>query len=268
MRPTRTLYSALIALVATAHVIGAQDSNGAENRKEETEDFVQDVIGALFRSTWNVYLHGGAATHGRYLLQRMAVPVSGERSLRSEDAFTIGLGAGVDFMLRSAFRMSYTYSSSDLMFRTDDGDGSEQLDIENTGTLQRHVAAVEVVRYMFPGRSAVTPYGSAGLVGAWWVLDQESALIAPEGGSTQFRIGALATFGLQVQLSGHTGARFEVATSSIRNPFTGNESYRAQGGVTIDEPTRVSQTDFRLGAVYYFGRPELPRLPTSSNNAR
>jgi hypothetical protein len=265
MCSSRTLYSALIVLVAAAQPVAAQDGNGAEPRKEETEDFVQDVIGALFTSSWNVYFHGGAATHGRYLLQRMAVPVSGERSLRSEDAFTIGLGAGVDFLLRSAFRMSYTFSSSDLMFRTDDGDGSEQLDIENTGTLQRHVAAVEVVRYMFPARSVVTPYGSAGLVGAWWVLDETSPLVAPEGGSTQFRIGALATFGLQIQLSGHTGARFEVATSSVRNPFTGNESYRAQGGVTIDEPTRVSQTDFRLGAVYYFGRPALPRLPAPGN---
>ena len=105
MRSSRTLYSALIVLAAAAQNVAAQDGNGAEPRKEETEDFVQDVIGALFTSSWNVYLHGGAATHGRYLLQRMAVPVSGERSLRSEDAFTIGLGAGVDFLLRSAFRM-------------------------------------------------------------------------------------------------------------------------------------------------------------------
>ena len=264
MRRTRTLYSSLLLLAIAATNLEAQNGKG-DTKPENTEDFMQDVIGALFHTSWNVYVNGGAATHGRYLLQRMAGPTTGERSLRSDDATTFGIGAGVDFLLRSAFRMSYTYSSSDLMFRTDDGDGSETLDIEETGSLQRHVAAIEVVRYMFPARSTVTPYGSAGLVGTWWMLDQTSPLIAPEGGSTQFRLGALATFGLQVQLASHMGARFEVASTSVRNPFTGNESYRAQDGVTIDEPTRVSQTDFRLGFVYYFGRPEMPRLPRPSN---
>ena len=265
MRLTRTLYSSLIVVAVAAQNIEAQNGRDAQSDTATTEDFMQDVIGALFRTSWNMYVTGGAATHGRYLLQRMAGPTTGERTLQSDDATTFGIGAGVDFLLRSAFRMSYTYSSSDLMFRTDDGDGSETLDIENTGTLKRHVAALEIVRYMFPARSTVTPYGSAGILGTWWVLDETSPLVAPEGGSTQFRVGALATFGLQVQLASHASARFEVATASVRNPFTGNESYRAQGGVTIDEPTRVSQTDFRLGFVYYFGRPAVLRRPRSSN---
>jgi opacity protein-like surface antigen len=193
------------------------------------------------------------------MLQRVSTPSNSERSLRSEDAFTIGVGAGVDFLLRSAFRMSYVFSESHLEFRTDDGDGSEQFDVEELGLLQRHVAAVEVVRYMFPARSLVTPYGSAGLAGAWWVLDESSALVTAGGGSSQFRLGALATFGLQVQLTPQSSARLEVATSSIRNPFTGSDSFRANGAVTIDEPTRVSQTDFRFAAVYYFAGPHRPR---------
>lgn len=260
MRYSRILHTALIVLAVAGRTATAQ--NGSEANKDgETEDFVQDVIGALFRPNWNLYMNGGAATHGRFLLQRMATPVAGERSLRSEDAFTIGVGAGVDFLLRSAFRVSYTFSESDLEFHTDDGDGSEQFDVGDLGLLQRHVAAVEVLRYMFPARSAITPYGSAGLAAAWWLLEDSSPLATPTGGSSQFRLGALATFGLQVQLTPYSGARFEVATSSIRNPFTGSDSYRAQGGMTIDEPTRVSQTDFRLAAVYYFAGPERPRLP-------
>lgn len=259
MRFSRILHTGLLILAgAGAGRAAAAQSDGGANKERETEDFVQDVVGALFRPNWNIYMNAGAATHGRYLLQRMA-PLSGERSLRSEDAFTVGVGAGVDFLLRSAFRVSYTFSESDLEFRTDDGDGSEQFDVEDMGLLQRHVAAVEVLRYMFPARSAITPYGSAGLVGAWWVLDESSAAVTAAG-STQFRLGALATFGLQVQLTPYSGARFEVVTSSIRNPFTGSDSYRAQGGVTIDEPTRVSQTDFRLAAVYYFSEPDVRRL--------
>lgn len=261
MRPFRTFTAALILLAAGSWPASAQDGSGTSTGAD-TGDFVHDVIGAIFRPNWNIYMNGGFATHGRYLLQRVSAPTNGERALRSEDAFTIGVGGGVDFLLRSAFRMSYVFSESHLEFRTDDGDGSEQLDVEELGLLQRHVAAVEVVRYMFPARSVVTPYGSAGLTGAWWVLDESSPLVTSGGGSSEFRLGALATFGLQVQLTPYSSARVEIATSSIRNPFTGSDSYRANGAVTIDEPTRVSQTDFRFAAVYYFAGPERPRVPT------
>lgn len=257
MRPSRTLYAALVMLAADSRLAASQNGSGTRT-DDETGDVVQNVIGALSPPNWNIYLHGGIATHGRYMLQRVTTPSNGERTLRSADAFTIGVGGGVDFLLRSAFRMSYVFSESHLEFRTDDGDGSEQFDIEELGLLQRHVAAVEVVRYMLPARSPVTPYASAGLAGAWWGLDESSALVT-SGGSSQFRLGALATFGLQVQLTPQSSARLEVATSSIRNPFTGSDSYRANGAVTIDEPTRVSQTDFRFAAVYYFAGPDRPR---------
>jgi hypothetical protein len=259
MRYARLLLSTLVLSTAAVPAIAQNGDESTPRTEAETEDFVRDVIGGLFRPNWNIYMSGGAASHGRFLLQRMATPASGERAVRSEDAFTVGVGAGVDVLLRSAFRVSYTFSESDLQYRTDDGDGSTQLDAGDLGLLQRHVAAVEVLRYMFPARSPLTPYASAGLVAAWWLLDEDSPLASPSADASQFRIGALATFGLQVQLTPNSGARFEVATSSIRNPFTGSDSYRAQGGVTIDEPTRVSQTDFRLAAVYYFAGPDRRR---------
>lgn len=260
MRPSSTLSAALLMFAAVTAPAAAQ--NGGEAGPDGASgDFVQNVIGALAPPNWNVYMNGGFATHGRYMLQRVSTPASGERTLRSENAFTIGVGAGVDFLLRSAVRMSYVFSESHLEFRTDDGDGSERFDIEELGLLQRHAAAIEIVRYMLPARTLVTPYGSAGLAGAWWVLDESSSLVTSDGGSSQFRLGAMATFGLQVQLTPQSSARLEVATSSIRSPFTGSNSFRANGAATIDEPTRVGQTDFRFAAVYYFSVPHRPRQP-------
>ena len=168
------------------------------------------------------------------MLQRPAG--GGERALRGEDGFNLGAGVGVDLMPRLGLRLSYTYASSNLAFRTDDGDGSNALDIDDVGKLRSHAAAVEFLRYVLPTRAAITPYGSAGFVGVWWMLDDESAFVVAPTGATQFRFGALATIGLQLRLAERLSTRFEATSSTVRNPFTGNESFQALGGVTVDEP--------------------------------
>jgi opacity protein-like surface antigen len=223
----------------------------AQARHEE-EDVGRDVMQAMLGSSRNLFVNGGLTTSGRLMLQRPAA--GGERALRSEDGFNLGAGVGVDVMPQLGLRLSYTYTSSNLAFRTDDGDGSNALDIDDVGKLQSHAAAVEFIRYVLPARAPITPYGSAGFVGVWWMLDEESALVSAPTGSRQFRFGALATIGLQLRLAERVSARFEATSSTVRNPFTGNESFQSFGGVTVDEPTRVNTTDYRVAGVYYFGR--------------
>jgi hypothetical protein len=229
--------------------------------KAEAENFMEDVVRALFGPGWNVFGHVGTSRSGRFTLQTPvgAPSTAVQRALRSDRGWSFGLGAGVDILLRTGFRLGYTYSKSDLAFRTDNGDGSQVLDMDDIIGLSSHMLNLEVTRYMLPARSVFTPYASAGLVGTWWVLsDEPSTFVVPVGGRTQFRAGALATIGLQGAFNDHFGARLEWTVANVRNPFTGNESFRAMGGVTLDEPTRVNKTDIGLSFVYYFERPNLP----------
>lgn len=247
MRPRWLLVASLCALTVAP--------TGAEAQARDDDDAGFDFR-SLLGGTKDLFIHGGFTTSGRLMLQGA---VGGERALKSEDGFNLGGGVAVNVLPRVGIRLSYTYTSSNLAFRTDNGDGSNALDISDVGTLQSHVAAIEFVRFMLPARAAITPYGSAGFVGTWWVLDEESAFVAAPTGSTEFRFGALATIGIQFRLAERVSTRFEAVSSSVRNPFTGNEAFQALGGATIDEPTRVNRTDFRIVGVYHFGRRESRR---------
>ena len=211
---------------------------------------------AVRPTNWNVYVSGGPSTYGRFLLQRPsnASVTATEAALRGQGGFNVGGGLGVDVMSRVGIRLNYTFGSMELTFRDDSGNGSERLDAEGLGTLKQHVAGAELVRYMVSPRRAIAPYGSAGLVGTWWMLDDDGARIDAAGGRTQFRFGAIGSLGVQLHANDSFDVRLEAASMSVRNPFAGRESFRALGGTTIDEPTRVSRTDFRLSAVYNFGR--------------
>jgi hypothetical protein len=239
-------------------VLVAVPVKSSAQTKEDAEDFVEDVLWGIFGPNQNLFIHGGASTNGRFVLQSPVGSGGGQRALRGDDAFSVGAGVGVDILLRTGSRLTYTYTHSDLVFRTDNGDDSHALDMNDIGELRSHAVSLEVMRYMLPARADITPYATAGIVGAWWVLDEESDMVVPSGGSTQFRPGGLATFGLQGKLNDHVSARLEGSFASVRNPFTGNESFRALGGTTLDEPTRVGKNDFRVIVVYHFSRPDLP----------
>jgi opacity protein-like surface antigen len=250
MRTLRCLVVGVCAFIAAPNMMDAQ-------ARDEEEISGRDLMRTIFGPNWNLFGSGGLSTSGRLLLQR---PVGGgERALKRENGFNLGVGAGVDILPRVGLRLSYTYTSSDLAFRTDNGDGSNALDVDDIGKLRSHAAAIEVIRYMLRSRASITPYGSVGFVGAWWMLGDESASVAAGTGSTQFRFGAIASLGLQLRLSENFSARLEAASSSVRNPFTGNESFQAFGGVTVDEPTRVNTTDFRLSGVYYLSDADADR---------
>ena len=242
-----------------------QLSAQTDKRKEEAEDFVQDVLAVIFGPNWNVGLHGGFSGQGRFLLQRTDFG-NQERVLKGENGFNIGIGAGVDILLRSGLRINYTYSSSSLAFDTDNGDGSTGLDADDIGDLSSHTVSGEIIRYMLPARSTFTPYGSVGFVATWWMLEEGGFILAPAG-STQLRFGPLASLGLQLKLGSRWNVRLEGTAANTRNPFTGRDSFVAFAGETIDEPSRVTNRDFRLIAMYNFGKQDV-RLPSTNGNGK
>src|SRR5438046_8348364 len=89
-------------------------------QKDEAESFFRDVIAPLLGPYWNMSAQGGPSTYGRFLLQSVA---GGETELRNEGGFNAGVAAGVDVLLHTGFRLSYTFAKGDLAFRTDNGDG-------------------------------------------------------------------------------------------------------------------------------------------------
>src|SRR4051812_30967380 len=233
MLKSRWLVSAIVAsLVAMPMSSNAQVP---DTLKDQPQSLSHDVVGALFGSHWNLFLHGGATTSDRLSLQA-AAPVGSARSLETATGYNIGGGAGIDLFSHMGVRFAYTFTSSGLNFKTDNGDGSNALDVNGVGTLSSHTVALEVMRYMLPARSAFNPYGTLGVQGTWWGLSEKSAMVRASGGA-QFGVGPLFSFGTQIRAADHWSGRLEMALSSGHNPFTGNKSFRALSGPTIDEPT-------------------------------
>lgn len=252
MSQSRWLIAALsCSLVATPTIASAQTQG---KMKDDPQDFIHDVLGALLSPNWNLFAHGGLTTTDRFLIQQVAGTVNGQRALQGSTGFNVGGGVGVDLLLHLGLRASYTYMSSDLDFKTDDGDGSHGFDIDNVGTIKSHTATLEVMRYMLPVGASINPYGTLGIQGTWWVLDEESALVTSSGASTPFSISPLFSFGVQFRATNHWGGRLETTLSGGHNPFTGNNAFRAFSGLTIDEPSGVSRADFRLALLYSFGK--------------
>jgi opacity protein-like surface antigen len=250
MWKSRWIVVGIFCALAAAPIAHAQ-------RNVEPEE-LEGAFWGLFGPNWNLFAHAGWMTGGQYLLQNSPGVPSGERALRSEDAFSVGGGVGVDLLPRMGWRLDYTYASSDIGYRTDIGDGSRAFDVDDVATLASHVVSIEIVRYMLPTTAAVTPYAGAGLLGAWWDLSAPTPGAVANNG-TEFRFGALASLGVQLRLGQHVRARLEAVTTSSRNPFTGRDSFRATSGTTIDEPGRVSRIDYRLVGTYSFGRPRSSR---------
>ena len=256
---SQSLALALIcSLVAMPTISSAQAA--ADAPKAEAQDFVHDVLQALLKPNWNLFAHTGFAENDRFLLQQAVDPSLGKRALETSNGFNIGAGAGVDILLRMGFRASYAFTSSQLNYKTDNGTGSNALNIDDVGTLMTHTVALEVMRYMLPARSAFTPYGTLGIQGTWWALNQKSPLVDAGAASNPLSISPLFSFGVQFKASDKWSGRLEASLASGRNPFTGNKSYRALAGPSIDEPTNIGRTDFRLAGVYHFSKPKLPSL--------
>lgn len=249
------MVASICSLVVGPTISKAQ---AADSTKDKPEDFVRDVLRALLGPNWNLFALGGATTSERFLLQQAVNPSDGQRALQSGTGFDVGAGAGVDILLRTGLRASYTYGSSKLNFRTNNGDGSKALNIDDVGTLKSQTLALELIHYMLPWRAVINPYGTLGIQGTWWLLDEKSPLVTGIGAATPFSVSPLFSFGVQLKATSKFSARLEATLAGGRNPFTGNRSFRSFAGPVIDEPSSVNRTDFHLAAVYHFGRAKLP----------
>jgi len=263
-----SLICSLLAMptISSAQARDTTKKQAREQRKEQAEDFVHDVLRALLGPNWNLFAHGGITSGNRFVLEQATSPIAGQRALKSATGWDLGAGGGVDVLLRLGFRASYTYASRNLNYRTDNGDGSEALNIDDVGTLKSNTVAIEIMRYMLPSDATITPYGTVGIQGTWWALHEKSPLVTSSGSSTPFSISPLFAFGMQVKPATSWSVRVEAILAGGHNPFTGNRSFRALAGPAIDEPTSVGRTDFRLAGVYYFGRPQKPTIPSAVTN--
>lgn len=245
MRKIRSLVFGVACLVA------ATPMNAKAQVKENADDFIKDVLWSIFGPNWNVFVEGGFTTTDRFLLQAPVGGGGGQQSVTSNTGFNVGVGAGVDFLLRQGFRFYYNYSNNSLHFRTNNGNGSSNLDVDPDAEVHSNALGIELIRYMLPARLMITPYGTIGILGTWWGLN-ESPLVVGAGGSSQFRFGANLAFGLQVRAWEKFGARLEASSATTGNPFTGKRSFRTTNAVVIDEPEHIGRTDYRLVGIYYF----------------
>ena len=253
MSKSRWLALALICSLVMAPAISK--AQAADSTKDQAQDFVHDVLRAILGPNWNLFAQVGATTSDRFLLQDAANPSDGQRSLQSATGFAFGGGAGVDILVHTGFRVSYTYGSNNLNFRTSNGTGSKALNIDDVGTLKSQTLALEIMHYMLPWHASINPYGTLGIQGTWWLLDEKSPFVTGLGAATPFSVSPLFSFGVQVKPSDRWSARLEAMLAGGHNPFTGNRSFRSLvAGQVIDESTTASRTDFRLAGVYYFGK--------------
>lgn len=240
-----SLLCSLVLLPAIAH---------AQVTKEQADNFVDDILRALATPNWNLFVQGGWANSDRFAIQHVVGTPDGQRALRTSTGYNVGGGVGVDILVRMGFRAYYSFSSADLNYRTDDGTGSRSADVDGVATIKTNTVALEVMRYMLPSRSSITPYGTLGIQGTWWGLDENSNLIANPASATPFSVGPLFSFGVSGRIASRFSARIEVALSSHNNPFTGRDSFLALSGPTVDEPSGVGHTEYRLAGVYHFSK--------------
>ena len=242
-----------------------------------------ELFGWIFNvPRWSVDAHGGYGYYGRFLLQNPTNdPFSLlQRELRGRHAWTVGLGVGGMVLPRSGFRLGADYTWSDLDWRDDTGNDSHLLDFDDAGNLKQFMLTAEFMRFLFPESRRVNPYASAGFLASWYKLtdeftvlvvdDEEEAFVglAAPGGNSQFRWGATGSLGLQFRVSEAFRLRLGANRGTISNPFTGRQSFIAVNGLTIDEPSRVGKTDYRLSLVYSFGKAEAPTTTNGGKGSR
>ncbi len=218
----------------------------------------RDLLGWLFDiPNYNVGINGGIGNYGRFLLQHPTRSTADltERELRGLHAWTVGGEVGGTILPRVGVQLSYNFTRSDLAWRDDTGTGSELLDVNDLGDLSHSVVGLELIRYMFLENSKITPFATAGVLATWWGMEGGAQGLSRPDSETQFRWGGTGSVGLQFRLWEDFRLRLDATTATVGNPFTGRDSYIADFGRTIDEPSRVRKTDFRLGLAYTWGKP-------------
>ncbi len=233
--------------------LGAAVASPAGAQSTTNDHYVTDVVHALTSpSRWSLTGNLATSRYGTFLMQNTP---GGERALKAARSLGFGLGAGFDVTDQLGVRLGWTYTNSGMEYKDYNGTGSDALNVDDLGKLKSNIASLDVVHYFVGSRSLVSPYAGAGIAGVWSALGPETPLLTTPGGSQQFHMGINANLGVQVRVIEALFGRVEWNTMGTRNPFNGNRSYRAPGGVTFDEPSRLNKTEWRFAAAYYFGTP-------------
>lgn len=223
----------------------------------------QGFLGGLIRwpagfPYYSVDAYAGIGGYGRFLLQG-APGTAEQRALESDMGFSFGGAIGAMVFPRTGVKLSVNHTSADLKYNDDTGNGSDLLDLHGIGTLGSTVLSLEATRYLFREKRRFTPYASAGYAVTWWNLSDEGANGVLIDNGTEFRGGAVGALGLQYHVTRDLAVRLEATGYSLGNPFTGGDSFRPRTGFTIDEPTKVRQSVYKLNVAYMFGRPSEAR---------
>jgi outer membrane protein W len=238
-------------LIALA--LGAAVASPAGAQSTTNDSYVTEMVSALTdASRWSLAGNLATSRYGTFLMQNTP---AGERALRGDRHFSWGLSTGFDVTDKLGLRLGWTYTNTNMKFKDYSGTGSELLDSDDLGKLKSNIAALDVVHYFVGSRSLIAPYAGAGLAGVWSSLGPEGPALITPGGSQQFHMGINANVGVQVRVIPQLFGRVEWNTMGTRNPFNGNRSYKTSVGDTFDEPSRVSKTEWRFAAAYYFGTP-------------
>ena len=238
-------------MFALACGVAAAAPAGAQNTTNDA--YVTDMVSSLTdASRWSLSANVATNRYGTFLMQNVE---GGERALRGDGHFGWGLAAGYDISDKLGLRLGWSYTNTNMQFKDYSGTGSEFLDSDDLGKLKSNIAALDVVHYFVGSRSLIAPYAGAGVAGVWSALGPEGPTLITPGGSQQFHFGITANVGAQIRIIPQLFARAEWNSMGSRNPFNGNRSYKTSVGDTFDEPSRVSKTEWRFAAAYYFGEP-------------
>lgn len=213
---------------------------------------------------------GGAADYGRFLEQAavedlvlddglIAFGPRVERELTAETGATFGGSIGIWPWEKTAARIGFTWSGSQLEFKDDTGNGSQTFDSELTD-MNTYVLSAELLRFLFDAHdNTFAPYANAGVAAVWWSLDENGTLANPAdaiagGDETEFRFGGVGGLGLQIRLGASWATRLEVSTFGLGNPFDGDEGFRNTNPAwfTFDEPNNVRMTRMTVALTYSF----------------
>jgi hypothetical protein len=247
-------------------VLAAAPMKASAQLKEKAED-VNDILHALLHPRWSLGVSGGFRNDGRFLLQQLPGTPTDlfQRELTTKNGWNVGGQVEIDLLTLLALRLGYTYTRSDLVYRSDAGTGTEFFDSGTLANLHTNSVSLAFTRYIIPVVAKWSPYASVGLIGTWYSVEDAVEIIASNG-NTRFRYGGLVDVGLKYRAGDRLDLYGEYSTASVRNPFSGKSSFNTLTGTTIDEPTKVRSTNWRLMASYYFGK--AGREETTTNKFR
>ena len=244
---TKAVRTAIAAAAFTA--VGLLPAE-AEGQRRTRGDFPERHV--------TVEIFAGVADFGRFLEEYVFddddddtfFDLLGEREITAKTALAIGAAVGARIWERTEVRLGFTFSPTELEFKDDTGFDLDRLDRDDVADLNVFVLSLDVIRYLLDPTRRLTPYASAGLTANWCNLgdDGSDEIVAVD--ETQFRWGGFGSIGAYYRINRRLGAKLEIATMALGNPFDGDNAYVSVDGIKFDEPSSVRMSRITLMLTY------------------